>query len=362
MNLFEATDEQILQAMDASSFTPVQVDLPTDTTDEDDDQTIKGNEQPTEVIEPGDAGTDVDAEGDNSNENNEADATKDTPPKPDEEAVEQDGNEYKTQLDRLFSPFVANGKELKVDNVDDAIRLMQMGAGFNKKMAALKPHLKTVKILENNGIKDEETLSFLIDVFKREPKAISKLLADSNIDPLNLAPSNDYTPNTYSVSDSELDLNSALDDLRDSKHFPQLLDVVVNKLDSKSRELLISSPDNFSVLHEQMANGIYDRVMSEVEIQRTLGKLKGLSDIEAYQMVGSQLHAKGAFNTAKVTPPVTDSAKPTNPSADESKLKSRKLAASPTKSSPGKKTAQVDFNPLTASDEEIMKMTIDKFL
>lgn len=360
MNLYEATDEEILQAMDASSFTPVKVDLPTEDGDDDETDESVDNQQVTEAPEGEDESADENADNPEETEQ-EGKIEEDTTDETNEDDT-QDTNEYKAQLDKLFSPFTANGKEIKVDNVDDAIRLMQMGAGFNKKMAALKPHLKTVKILENNGIKDEETLSFLIDVYKRDPKAISKLLADSNIDPLNLAPSNDYTPNTYSVSDSELDLTNALDDLRDSKHFPQLLDVVVNKLDSKSKELLISSPDNFSVLHDQLASGIYDRVMSEVEIQRTLGKLKGLSDIEAYQMVGSQLHAKGAFNTPKVTPAVTDSAKPTNPIADESKLKSRKLAASPTKSSPGKKTAQVDFNPLTASDEEIMKMTIDKFL
>lgn len=354
MNLFEATDEQIMQAMDASAFTPTKVDLPTD----EEDTESENNEQNVTTVENGD----LDSQPENEEATNTAEADATNKEEAAAEEVEENTDDYKSQLDKLFSPFTANGKEIKVDNIDDAIRLMQMGAGFNKKMAALKPHLKTVKMLENNGIKDEETLSFLIDVFKRDPKAISKLLADSNIDPLNLTPSNDYTPNTYTVSDSELDLNSALDDLRDSKHFPQLLDVVVNKLDGKSKQLLISSPDNFAILHEQMATGIYDRVMSEVEVQRALGKLKGLSDIEAYQTVGSQMHAKGAFNKTEVPPVIADTNKPAVLNADESKLKSRKLAASPTKSSPGKKAPEVEFNPLTASDEEIMNMTIDKFL
>lgn len=352
MDLMNASDDEILNATSHESFEPV--DSPQDT------------DTPTE-------GDDVPATTEETTEEQEQNPSSDAQT---EESDEEDGNgeetdttntetvlEAQAQLDLLFAPLTANGKEMKIDNIDDARRLMQMGLGFNKKMAALKPHLKIVKMLENNGLLDESKLSFLIDVSKKDPKAISKLVADSNIDPLNLTEGNDYTPNTYTVSDSELELNSTLDSLKDSKHYGQLLDIVVNKWDGTSKQLLVSNPGVISILHDQMASGIYDKVMGEVDKQRALGRLSGLSDLEAYKTVGDEMDAKGLFKAAPAkqttaTPPTTT----VKTTASESELKSRKLAASPTKSSPGKKKSMSDFNPLTATDDEIANMTLDKFM
>lgn len=265
------------------------------------------------------------------------------------------------QLEQLLAPFNAIGKEIKVDNIEDARRLMQMGAGFNKKMAALKPHLKLVKMLQNNGLLDESKLAHLIDVSKNNPNAIGKLLADSDIDPLNLDPSNEYTPNTYTVSDNEMELDNVLDDLKESPHYAQTLDVVVNKWDAQSKQLLISQPDIINTLHAQIASGIYQQVTKVMERERLLGRLNGLNDLHAYKQVGDMMDAKGLFEhqatQTKATPQINDKV-----NADESKLKSRKLAASPTKSSPTAKKSLSDFNPLAMTDEEIMSMSLDKYL
>lgn len=299
---------------------------------------------------------------DSTDEDTESDETDEEDADTTDDSVDEI-NEAKAQLDLLFAPLTANGKEMKIDNIDDARRLMQMGLGFNKKMAALKPHLKMIKMLENNGLLDESKLSFLIDINKKDPKAIGKLLADSEIDPLNLAQGNDYTPNTYSVSDSELELNSTLETLQESKHYGQLLDVVVNKWDSASKELLISNPKVIEDIHEHMVSGIYAQVTAVMEKERALGRLLGLSDLAAYKQVGDDMNARGMFATKAVaTPPAATVNPTTTVKADESALKSRKLAASPTKSKPSKQTKQSDFNPLTATDEEIANMTLDKFI
>jgi hypothetical protein len=340
MDIMSASDEDILNATSPDQYIPVDPPADTDT---------GTTEEETEVIqpEPEEPATEVTTE-------EESSVTDEVP----EETIV----EAQSQLDLLFAPLVANGKEIKIDNVDDARRLMQMGLGFNKKMANLKPHLKLIKMLENNNLLDESKLSFLIDVNKKDPKAIGKLLADSEIDPLNLTQGNDYTPNTYSVSDSELELNNTLDNLKESKHYGQLLDVVVNKWDGASKELLVSNPGVIEILHEQMASGIYGQVTAVMERERALGRLSGLSDLEAYKIVGDDMNAKGLL---KVITPVQTKATPVTQAiksnAAESALKSRKLAASPTKSSPSKKQDLNDFNPLAMSDEEIANMTLDKF-
>lgn len=279
-----------------------------------------------------------------------------------EEAEESDSDtDAKEQLAKIFAPFRANGKEIKVDNVDDVIRLMQMGAGFNKKMAGLKPQLKLLKMLENNDLLSEEKISLMIDINKKDPAAIGKLLADSEIDPLNLDLGNEYTPKSYTVSDSELELDDVLSDLRDSPHYAKTLDVTVNKWDSTSKQLLISNPSVIRILHDQIGNGIFDQVTQMVEKERLFGRLNRLSDLEAYKQIGDMMDAKGLFKHSvqqtKATPPVAG-----KPTVNESELKSKKLAASPTKTSPGKKQDLSKFNPLALTDEEIMNMSLDKFL
>lgn len=300
---------------------------------------------------------------DQTTEEGEADAEQD--PADPEVVTEETTTDPDTakQLAELFEPFMANGREIKIDSIADAKRLMQMGAGFNKKMSTLKPHLKLIKMLDNNGLLDEGKLSHLIDVSKRDPAAISKLLADSGIDPLNLNVSTDYKPTTYTVDDAELALDDVLADLKGSPHYTQTLDIVVNKWDKQSREALLSNPEDIRILHEQQANGIFDKVMSVVDRERALGKLKGLSDVMAYAQVGAELYAKGEFNKSVITKPVapavnTQVQKP----ADNTQLRSRKLAASPTKAAPGKQKDYGDFDPMTATDAEIMAMSFDKIL
>lgn len=354
LDLMNASDEDILNASNPAAYLPVETDKSTETTDTPDteDNTVENDDTTTDTNESEDGSDSTAAEdGDNPDQATEEDPDKDTSV-PDAQA----------QLDLLFAPITANGKEMKIDNIDDVRRLVQMGLGFNKKMATLKPHLKLIKMLENNGLLDESKLSFLIDINKKDPKAIGKLLADSEIDPLNLTQGNDYTPNTYSVSDTELELNNTLDSIKESKHYGQLLDVVVNKWDGASKELLVSNPGVIEVLHSHMEQGIYDQVVVVMEKERALGRLTGLSDLEAYKIVGDNMNAKGLFKA-----PTPTQAKATSPTAtvktaaSESDLKSRKLAASPTKSKPGKQNSLADFNPLTATDEEIANMTLDKF-
>src|SRR5690606_29540484 len=89
----------------------------------------------------------------------EEEAAKEKPKDPPEETKSVD---YEAEYKRLLTPFKANGREIQVKSVDDAIQLMQMGANYNKKMAALKPNLKLMKMLQNNNLLTEDKLSFFI--------------------------------------------------------------------------------------------------------------------------------------------------------------------------------------------------------
>jgi len=198
---------------------------------------------------------------------------------------------------RIFAPFKANGKEMQVDNVEDVVKLMQMGANYNKKMSAIKPQLKIVKMLENNGLLHEGKLNNLIDLSKKDPAAVAKLIKDSGIDPLDIDTDKDvdYNPTEYSVSDKEYELDQALNDIRDSSTFNKTLDVMSQQWDTKSKTIISDSPAIIGIIDQHMQNGVYEQVSSLVEREKALGHLDGVADVEAYRQAAEYLASTGVL-------------------------------------------------------------------
>ena len=66
--------------------------------------------------------------------------------------------DFEAAYKRITSPFKASKRMMQVDNVDDAIALMQKGADYHNKMKTIAPHLKMVSMLEKEGLlKDDIT-------------------------------------------------------------------------------------------------------------------------------------------------------------------------------------------------------------
>lgn len=286
---------------------------------------------------------------------------KTTTEKSDEDSTE--ATEDVGDLKRILAPFKANGVEVQVNSVDEAIKLMQMGANYNKKMTALKPSLKVLKMLEGHGLLDESKLSHLIDLEKGNPEAIAKLIKDRKLDAIELSQDDkEYVPSNYSVSDEAVELDETIKSIQDSPHGANTLDIVGNKWDRTSRELLAQNPAALLAINEQVGNGTYARVNQEVERQKMLGGLKGMSDLQAYDTVGKQLLAAGKLNVvqpvqAKQPAPVTDTT--TKPQTRDTAKK--KAAASP-QSSPKVTTKLIGINPLEMSAEDFAKTTPEMFV
>ena len=277
--------------------------------------------------------------------------------------AEPDAIDYKAEYERLTKSFKANGKDITVSNVDEAISLMQMGANYNKKMAALKPNLKLLKLLENNKLLDEAKLSYLIDLDKKNPEAITKLLKDSGIDPLDvdLEKDSEYKPNTYTVDDRELALDEVLGELQDTPSYSQTLDIVGNKWDGPSKQVVADNPQILKIINDHVARGIYGIISKEVERERLFGRLNGVSDLEAYRTVGDNLQANGGFDHLNpTTKTVVKVAAPIKKVADPALVSKKRAASSTQKAAPS--SAPADFNPLGMSDEEFSKLVVPKFL
>lgn len=275
--------------------------------------------------------------------------------------------DYEAEYKRLLAPFKANGREIQVKSVDDAVALMQMGANYNKRMAALKPNLKMLKLLENNGLLSEEKISYLIDLEKKNPAAINKLVKDSGLDPMDLdaEKAGEYKPKIHSVDDREIDLDTVLDEIQETPTYTQTLEIVSKKWDGASKQTIASTPQLLKVINDHVANGIYDLINQEVERERMFGRLNGLSDIEAYRRVGDAINARGGFNhlvSNQGKPnqePLVVQPKPKAPADD--KLNEKRRAASSTKPANVSTAAASDFNPLALSDEEFSKLAEIRF-
>ena len=270
-----------------------------------------------------------------------------------------DSIDYKAAYERLTAPFKANGKEIKVGSVEDAIELMQMGANYSKKMAALKPHLRMIKMLENNGLMDESKLSYLIDLNGKNPEAIAKLVKDSGLDPLEMdsEKADGYKPKSHKVDDREIELDNVLEEIKDSPTYQRTISVVSNDWDKASKDVIANTPQILKVLNAHMESGIYDLIQAELENERMFGRLQGLSDIEAYRKVGDNIQAIGGFDhlaEGQQSQPKQNVVSPKPMQVQNDKLKDKKRAAAPSKpavTSPAIK----DFNPLALSDEEFAK-------
>ena len=278
-----------------------------------------------------------------------------------------DSVDYKAAYERLLAPFKANGKDFAVNGVDDAISLMQMGANYHKKMSALKPNLKLMKLLETNGMLNEERISFLIDLEKKNPDAINKLIKDSGIDPmdLNAEKAGEYRQKTYTVDDKELELDSVLDEIQGTPTYAKTLDVVSNKWDAISKQTIATTPQVLKILNTHMQSGVYDVIHAEMERERMFGRLSGLSDLEAYRQVGDVLQARGGFNhlghQGNQTPAQPVVVQPKPKMVEQDKLRDKKLAASTSKPASSSTSAK-EYNPLSMSDDEFSKLVNSKYL
>lgn len=274
---------------------------------------------------------------------------------------------FESAYKQIMAPFKANGKEFSPSSPEEVVRLMQMGANYTKKMQSLKPNLKLMRMLDNHGLLEENKVSFLIDLANKDQGAIQKLLVDSKIDPLDLNTSetSKYRPGNHSVSDQELAFHDTLTDVMSTTEGKSTVQLINTQWDSTSKDAVYREPNILSIINEQRANGIYDRISAEIDRQKMMGNLTNVPFIQAYKQVGDALMTQGKLipnqTSAQPKPLVqgngarvleTRTAAPKSPVANGDAAR----AASPSRSAP--KTPAKSFDVFSMSDEEIMAIPL----
>ena len=272
--------------------------------------------------------------------------------------------DYKAFHDQVMAPFQANGKTIQLRSVDEAIQLMQQGANYTRKMQAIAPHRKVLMMLENNGLLDESKLSRLIDLEKKNPDAIRALVKEAGIDPLDIDVHEEstYTPGNHAVPDEAIAFQTTLDEVSSTPDGQETVREITASWDPESKAELWKDPSILGTIHQQRISGVYDRVVAEIERQRTIGAIPAnVSLLNAYRVIGERMTQAGAFQDlvaaqqAAQHPAVQHPVATRVASAKSAVTNSGKVsAAAPTRTATPRR-AEAFINPLAMSDDEFMK-------
>lgn len=278
--------------------------------------------------------------------------------------------------DQVMKPFKANGRDITLRTPKEAIRLMQMGAGYGRKLQEMQPHLKTLRMLEKNNLLDEAKLSYLIDLEQKNPEAIKKLIKDSGIDPLdlNMEDNASYRPTNHGVTDTEVAFSEALKDVSAQPGGKETIQLINSSWDKQSKEALWAQPQILSIIQSQRENGVFDQITAEIDRKKMLGEIApNVPFLEAYKIAGDAMVAAKALvipgseqqtetkpaSQAPVVQPKADTnagrvlgTRTAAPKSGVSQNDKAKAAASPQSSS---RKAKETVNPLDMADDEFLK-------
>lgn len=274
---------------------------------------------------------------------------------------------YEQFYNQIMKPFKANGRDVTLNSPEEVISLMQKGANYTQKMQALQPHLKIVRMLQNNDLLDANKLNHLIDIAKGDKAALSKFVKDSGIDPMDMDEESavSYKPRNHSVSDTEIQFEQNLEEINSNESGQALITQITQHWDQASKSAIFEKPELIHHLAAQKQNGIYDQIANVIHREKILGnpQIAHLPFLKAYEVVGQALQSQGKLipkqpeassvdlgsigNAPQELGRGTAPNKPAVTNGDKAK------AASPSGKS-SKKASAADFNPLAMSDEEFM--------
>lgn len=288
-------------------------------------------------------------------------------PKPVSEAAQVE--QYKSLYEKVMAPFKASGKTIQLKDPEEALELIKKGVDYTRKTMEIASDRKFLVMLEKNQLKDEAKLSFLIDLANKNPGAITKLITDSGVDPLDIdtsAPSN-YSPGNHSVSDDEIRFTETLTEVNSTPEGQQVVQRIFSGWDQASQGHMWKEPEAMRVLLAQKQSGVFDIVEGEVERRRLLGQIPATATyLDAYRYVGLELGQAGAFNHLPAFQ--SQGAAAQHPAANSPPIATRaastvaKPAADPTvrAAAPTRPTARMSSKPTIddladLSDEEFLK-------
>ena len=367
-NALQLTDEDFMRAMESHEDqvptetiedTPVvsQENNETDTTHEND-----GSNGDTGVEVTNDETNQPSQEVDENNSNSDTE-TEVTPPNEEQQETAPTEIDYKKFYETVTQDFKASGKIIPgVKDPEKFVKALQMATDYALKTAALKPALKRVKLLD--GVTDEE-FAEMLDFRKRNPEVIKKAIKEANLDPIDIDLEQiNYVPQQVVPSDAEYEYREVVEELAKDSKFAITRALVLNELDSKSKEIVLTQPKALQALHEEITSGRFEQIQAQAVHLKTFGNYSHIPDLELYAMIASEMDKLAMVSTPSVlsnpvhsggmNPQVTNTVQPVSVSKPNPELEDKRVRAGiqPKTSTPVVKK----YDPTKLSDEEFMKL------
>lgn len=367
-NALQMNDEDFMRAMEShedqvttETIEDTQVvnheNNETDTTHEND-----GSNEDTGVNVNNDETNQPSQEVDENNPNSDT-GTEVTPPNDEQQETEPTEIDYKKFYETVTQDFKASGKVIPgVKEPEKFIKALQMATDYALKTAALKPALKRVKMLD--GISDEE-FTEMLDFRKRNPEVIKKAIKEANLDPIDLDLDQiNYVPQVKVISDDEYEYGETVQELAKDTKFTYTRELILNNLDSKSKEVILTNPVALRALHEEVASGRIEQIQAHALQLKTFGNYKNVPDLELYAMIANEMDKQAMVSQSAVpsnpvqsggmNPQVANTVQPNSVSKPNPELEDKRVRAGiqPKTSTPVVKK----YDPTKLSDEEFMKL------
>ena len=190
-------------------------------------------------------------------------------------------------------------------------------------------------------------------------------MKEAGIDPLDIDVQGEptYTPGNHAVPDEAVAFQTTLDEVSSTPDGQETVRQITASWDPESKAELWKDPSILGTIHQQRISGVYDRVVAEIERQRTIGAIPAnVSLLNAYRVIGERMTQVGAFQDlvaaqqaaqrpAVQHPVATRVASTTKPAVANS---GKVSAAAPTRTAAPRR-AEAFINPLALSDDEFMK-------
>lgn len=234
----------------------------------------------------------------------------------------------------------ANGVELDLTK-DELIALAPKAMDYTKKLQEIAPWRKRISAMKDNGISDDD-INMLIELKQGKKEALTALMKDLKVDPLELDVDTDveYKPGNYGRSDRQLAVLDVVEKIQSDKEFAITQDVVDRQWDSKSRELLSESPHLIEMLHSEIKDGSYAAISAEALKLKVLDGNR-YSDLEYYAAAADKFHADSKVKAQPDPIVKQEQIRKSQQQSVTEKANQRKQAAMPS-SKAGRKTV-VDY-------------------
>ena len=361
---------------------PVDEDMDTDEVSDDEDGSQETEEEPQdEVVDEDDSEDTDEAEGDSATEDDSETETEDDETEDDDKDIEQPSDDEKDDetdepseqskdtdsIEEAQKPFtfadIADDtvipEDMKVNGAVVRATYGELKAGFKqgmnytKKMQEMAPMRKSLNIMKENSI-SEEDLQILVDLKKGNTKAAARLLKDAGIESIDVDTDSDteFVPGDHGEEPESFAMEQVKTTIsNDAENFPKV-QTALDEMQDDFFDEIAGSPDNLQNLYLDISSGVYDIVKPEMDkLSAVYGKVPS---IELYKTATANVRKR---YEAENPPKVEKKAKPIDTEALQQK---RKAATSGTKRKAApEKESLINFDDLSDDqfEKEFEKMT-----